>query len=58
MAYYDGVIYTTIWMHFGLVNYFLLQALLAREHALAEFQDWEKKEEEVRCRAVLFLNYF
>ncbi|KAJ0508833.1 hypothetical protein HanIR_Chr11g0521751 [Helianthus annuus] len=23
-------------------------ALLAREHARAEFQDWEKKEEEVR----------
>ncbi|KAH9671684.1 Cactin [Citrus sinensis] len=46
MAYYDGVIYTTIWMHFGLVNYILLAALVAREHALAEFQDWEKKEEE------------
>lgn len=27
--------------------YFFLQALLARERARAEFQDWEKKEEEV-----------
>jgi len=25
------------------------QALIARERARAEFQDWEKKEEEVLC---------
>lgn len=61
MAYYVGVIYIPIWMYFGLVNYILLQALLARERARAEFQDWEKKEEEVCCRVsitVHFQNYF
>lgn len=32
------------------------QALLARERARAEFQDWEKKEEEVDVCKILFLS--
>lgn len=35
-----------------------LQALLARERARAEFQDWEKKEEEVLYFYTLFLLNF
>lgn len=44
-------------MYFGLVNYIVLQALLARERARAEFQDWEKKEEEV-CRKIAVAVHF
>jgi len=30
-----------------LIHFLLLQALLARDRARAEFQDWEKREKEV-----------
>jgi hypothetical protein len=36
----------TVLFYWRLTNSFF-QALLARERARAEFQDWEKKEEEV-----------
>lgn len=35
----------------------VLQALLARERARAEFQDWEKKEEEVDIFIFYTLKY-
>lgn len=38
----------TMLSYWHLTNSFF-QALLARERARAEFQDWEKKEEEVLC---------
>lgn len=39
------VCFVQVW--YSLVILLFLQALLARERARAEFQDWEKKEEEV-----------